>query len=99
MTNSKNINKIFRQISNLTLVFMIIVILVIAFFLYISIYQTISQSKEIVLLRSEVILQSPDFTRCDQADQKFTRKVRTPNVDWATVRNPYYPLPEEELSN
>ena len=80
---------------NLYLILSIITLISLGFlteFLYLYLYQTITQSERIILLKSEV---APDSININEVNSvlDFINKKSTPeNINWSEIKNPFAQL-------
>ncbi len=73
------------------LVAFIIVLTFLGWFLYKDFYQTITQSQQIIVLRSEVSPYTIDVEKFNKALQSLEQKVdkNSQQVNWPAIKNPF----------
>ncbi len=65
------------------------IIVILGLFLYNNLYQTIAQSKEIILLRQEVAPDSIDMEKVSKILEKLNKKTTANDINWAEIKNPF----------
>ncbi len=77
----------------------ITVLLVLGFFLYGNIYQTITQSEQIIILKQEVAPDIVNMKKFNDVLQKITKKTSLKEIDWKKINNPFLvPAAEVEIA-
>ena len=96
--------KIFQPLLKARNLYIILVIITIVFFgfltqfLYLYLYQTITQSERIILLKNEV---APDFIDINEVNSVVAfmeKKSAVNNTDWSKIKNPFALLPVSPLA-
>lgn len=88
------INKIFfskfaSHFYLLVIILAAVTILWLLLFLYQNVYQSITQSKAIVILKQEVAMESIDRPLFDKIKAGLIKKKEPPQIDWAALRDPF----------
>ncbi|OGY43422.1 MAG: hypothetical protein A2729_04600 [Candidatus Buchananbacteria bacterium RIFCSPHIGHO2_01_FULL_39_14] len=87
--------KIAPIIFSLKYIYLIILIMIIGvltllgYFLYNNLYQTIAQSKEIILLKQEVAPDTIDLKKVNEALAAIEAKTSKKNISWSEIKNPF----------
>ncbi|NQU77764.1 hypothetical protein HQ544_03650 [Candidatus Falkowbacteria bacterium] len=69
----------------------ILAILFASFFLYQNIYKTITSTDEIIVLRSQIALETIDTQILNKVLTDIKNKKIVPEINWTTFRNPFLP--------
>lgn len=78
--------KISRMIYLLIICIIIIIIVFASTFLYTNFYQTITQSKEVLILQQKVVVETVDINKFNQIIEKLTIKLPR---KIGNIRNPF----------
>lgn len=73
----------------LTVILVIAVLIALVIFLYLYPYQTIAQSKEIVLLRSQVAPEAIDLDEVKKILEFLDKKISSDGTNWPEIKNPF----------
>lgn len=91
MASNKQINLTPKKISSLLMIliafFTLIILIFISIFLYRNFYQTIAQTKEILILREKVVINAVDMEKFNLIIEKLTKKVQPQKLD--SLINPF----------
>jgi len=82
-----------RQIVKIQIIVICIIILIIiggsSYFLYKNFYKTLTDTKKIMLIQNQVILETINIEKFDDVITKIQNKKAPPDVDWATFKDPF----------
>jgi len=73
----------------LTVFLVIGALIALGIFLYQYPYQTVAQSKEIVLLRSQVAPEAINLDEVKKVLEFLDKKIASDGIDWQKVKNPF----------
>jgi len=91
----------FKYLYVLIILIMAGILVTLGFFLYKNLYQTITQSEEIILLRQEVAPDTINMTKVNSVLESLNLKtMASSSADWVNSRNPFefYSMPTESSS-
>lgn len=82
---------LFKSVYLTILSLVIIVILILAVFLYNNFYKTISYSQDILIMQTKTLLEPISENLYANIKQKLQDKETKPAADWSTMKNPFLP--------
>jgi len=65
----------------------IILFIIITLFLYKNLYQSITQSKEIIILREKVVAETVNINKFNEVIDKFSKKINLKKIE--NINNPF----------
>lgn len=70
---------------------------ILGFFLYKNIYQSITQSEQIIILRQEVAPDAINMKKFNTVLEKIIKKTSREEIEWEDIKNPFL-LQDYEIS-
>lgn len=75
----------------LAAILVIAVLIALGIFLYQYLYQTIAQSKEIILLKSQVAPEAINLDEVKKILEFLDKKISSDGTNWPGIKNPFLP--------
>jgi hypothetical protein len=75
----------------LSAITIITVLLALGIFLYKNLYQSITQSEQIIVLKQEVAPDIIDMNKFNNVLDKLSEKINPEKIEWQHLKNPFIP--------
>lgn len=72
-------------------ILVIAVLIALGVFIYQYFYQTITQAKEIILLKSQVAPETINLDEVNKILGLLDKKITSDNINWPEIKNPFLP--------